>query len=122
MICSKCNKEISDDSVFCTQCGNKIEIIISENNIEDNKNICSYCKAPLGINEKFCVKCGKEVGKEDRKSSDSESWLNIITYMPAFIIFIIFLPLGMPWWVCGIISLALILIIGFVIKKIIKKK
>ncbi len=45
MICSRCQKEISDDSIFCPHCGIKI-------------NKCPQCQQPLKPNAKFCSYCG----------------------------------------------------------------
>ena len=54
MICSKCGKQIADNSKFCVYCGSKIEEAGSA-------LVCAGCGAPLGPGTKFCTKCGVKV-------------------------------------------------------------
>ena len=53
MICSKCGKQIADNSKFCVYCGNKIEKV-------EQLLTCAGCGAPLKPGAKFCTKCGRK--------------------------------------------------------------
>lgn len=67
--CYKCGKEISKDSVFCSNCGAKQETY--------NKIFCKQCGKQITENSKFCPICGakqdddKNVGHKVRNASSS---------------------------------------------------
>lgn len=44
MICSKCGKQIEDDAVFCTYCGNKVAEVQEEEKLVNSKNIVKRTK------------------------------------------------------------------------------
>ena len=54
MICSKCGKQIADNSKFCVYCGSKIEKT-------GQPSVCAGCGTPLKPGAKFCTKCGRKV-------------------------------------------------------------
>ena len=48
MKCPKCNKEIVDDSLYCSECGMKIERCKNCNAVlQDGAHYCSYCGTPV---------------------------------------------------------------------------
>ncbi|MCH5204853.1 MAG: zinc-ribbon domain-containing protein [Oscillospiraceae bacterium] len=51
MFCSKCNSEISENSKFCSVCGEPVK----------QKKFCFNCKSELSENAKFCAACGARV-------------------------------------------------------------
>lgn len=52
--CVYCGVQMSDDSLFCTECGKPVT----------NGKVCSYCGAALQEGEKFCTNCGKRVDQD----------------------------------------------------------
>ena len=63
MICPKCNKKIEDGSIFCTECGSKIEV-------KEEVFYCEECGNKLKKGSAFCTECGTKVGtkvKEEKK-------------------------------------------------------
>lgn len=69
MICKNCNKEISEDFVYCPFCGKRA----------DGKKICPKCGAEIDEVFSFCPKCGADqnevktsVVKEDRMPAKAE--------------------------------------------------
>lgn len=58
MYCSKCGYLVSDDMLFCPQCGKQLKEI---------KKVCYYCHLPLADNEDICPACNRkqEVIEED---------------------------------------------------------
>lgn len=62
MICPKCNTTITDNSVFCSNCGENLKK-------EENRTIyCSACGERIKEENKFCAKCGTKVGVETQPS------------------------------------------------------
>lgn len=55
MKCSKCSKEIDDNSEFCIYCGE---------NFRKKLKLCKYCNAELLNDAFFCKRCGKEIVQE----------------------------------------------------------
>lgn len=49
--CNKCGKEHADNTLFCTECGSKIE----------PQSICPSCGKSNTLNSKFCVECGTQL-------------------------------------------------------------
>lgn len=52
MKCQFCNNEIPNDSLFCPECGQKLNVSILE------PNSCSICGTPLENDAMFCPECG----------------------------------------------------------------
>ncbi|MEG0591667.1 MAG: DUF5050 domain-containing protein [Coprobacillus sp.] len=48
MYCSKCQREIDDDSLYCVHCGQQVKR-------------CSYCHKVVGENDQFCSQCGNNL-------------------------------------------------------------
>ena len=62
-ICSKCNKTLSDDLNFCTECGGEAVVYNVNANINVNEGtnkICGKCGAKNSVSNRFCNKCGNE--------------------------------------------------------------
>ena len=53
MICPKCGANIPDDSVFCSECGTKIE--------NNNYIICPHCHQPNQADAIYCSSCGNKI-------------------------------------------------------------
>lgn len=66
MICKKCGNEITDDSMFCQECGTPIE----------QKKLCSKCGNELGEGAVFCQKCGTPVEAEEQVASNKKFCAN----------------------------------------------
>lgn len=59
MFCKDCGKEMKDESVFCWNCGNKVEVKI-EPKVEDiqKDNHCKYCNEEINVRADVCPHCG----------------------------------------------------------------
>lgn len=53
LTCSNCEKELPDDTRFCSECGT----LVAEQ--EKKPDYCANCFAELSDNAKFCLQCGK---------------------------------------------------------------
>lgn len=81
MRCSYCNKELNDGTLFCGNCGHKVEA--------ESKQKCPNCGSAIGENESFCGECGFEIpdfAEEDNCSDKSvcPSCGNIVKSNAAF--------------------------------------
>lgn len=57
MICPTCHAEISDDALFCSSCGTKIEPV----DAAASAAVCPQCGAELAPGALFCSHCGASV-------------------------------------------------------------
>lgn len=64
MQCESCGSVISNESVFCNNCGNKVK----DDGPVINKKRCKFCGTLIEENMKFCVSCGKLV-EESREEA-----------------------------------------------------
>lgn len=65
MYCRNCNNEIPEDSVFCPECGTKVEAASN-----GAGNVCANCGSPVGPDDLFCPECGSPVGQPDIAETD----------------------------------------------------
>ncbi len=63
MRCQKCGTDNADDSIFCSNCGNRLV----------NKTICKQCGKTNSADNKFCVYCGANLTSTDNKTKNVES-------------------------------------------------
>lgn len=82
-VCKQCGAQLSDDMIFCTQCGLRVtadEAPASDAGIPDAHLSCPNCGAPAAAGSNFCTQCGKpltpasggECGSRDKSiSSDA---------------------------------------------------
>jgi len=64
MQCNNCGASISEDALFCSQCGTKVE--------EKVKKICNQCGKELQDNELFCSQCGTKYGEVKEQKHGEE--------------------------------------------------
>lgn len=60
-VCPICNTQLTDDTIFCTNCGQNLTEI--ETNAHTNGN-CPYCGMPVSNESDFCTNCGKRLTAE----------------------------------------------------------
>ncbi len=62
-VCPKCGAELKGDAVFCSMCGEKVnvdpEVVVEEE--EEEIGYCSNCGNKLEKEAVFCTKCGTKV-------------------------------------------------------------
>jgi hypothetical protein len=56
LICPQCRTELSEASVFCKECGKKLELT------------CRACGNDLPPESKFCLKCGHDLRMEEART------------------------------------------------------
>jgi predicted amidophosphoribosyltransferase len=49
--CPYCGAELSDESLFCTECGKELS----------KNNMCPHCGASVNDGDVFCMECGKKI-------------------------------------------------------------
>ena len=103
MICNKCGKNVSDEAVFCSYCGNKTELQYEDLSVL----VCKQCKIHFDGGLSFCDRCGKKLVPLKKKTEKSSSKIrkifslsNIISFAIgfAFCVLLVFLL-----WLCDII-------------------
>lgn len=58
--CPKCSAQMTDDTTFCTSCGQNLTEVESDIHAEQ----CPYCHAPISGGSDFCTSCGKRLKAE----------------------------------------------------------
>lgn len=61
MNCKKCNALVPDDSAFCPECGEKVEVAVTTPSEPAAQVFCPECGAPMAANDSFCENCGAKV-------------------------------------------------------------
>lgn len=56
--CPACGRECSDDSLFCSGCGNQLP---EQNNPSEASTHCMNCGAEIAQDDLFCFSCGKKI-------------------------------------------------------------
>lgn len=66
MICTHCHSEIADDSMFCTECGAKVEASAASSTLRSSARVCPHCGNDIPADAEFCTMCGArlEVGDD----------------------------------------------------------
>ena len=76
--CPFCGAEMSDDSLFCTECGKELS----------KGNKCPHCGATVSDGDAFCEKCGKKITEspnEEVITNDVEKKSSFKKFMPYII-------------------------------------
>lgn len=58
MNCKKCNAFVPDDSAFCPECGEKVEVVWSAPEEPAAQVFCPQCGAGMAATDEFCANCG----------------------------------------------------------------
>ena len=67
MNCKHCNAQINDGSLFCSVCGQKVELETPQTNITQKKELyCNYCNNKIPDDSVFCPVCGKRIPEDQR--------------------------------------------------------
>ncbi len=53
--CNNCNTENNDESIFCSNCGESLQVQ------DETKRFCSTCGSEVPLGSNFCISCGAEV-------------------------------------------------------------
>lgn len=62
MKCNKCGYESIDDSIFCGNCGNRLDVIDNA----ERKSFCGNCGAEIEFGADFCGNCGQALGQTEQ--------------------------------------------------------
>ena len=65
MICSHCHNEIADDSMFCTECGAKVEAPAAPLTGGSAARVCPHCGNDIPADAEFCTMCGARLEVAD---------------------------------------------------------
>lgn len=65
MICSHCHNEIADDSMFCTECGAKVEASAASSMMHPSARVCPHCGNDIPADAEFCTMCGARLEAGD---------------------------------------------------------
>ncbi len=61
MNCKKCNAFVPDDSAFCPECGEKVEVVWTAPSEPEAQVFCPNCGAAMAAADGFCENCGYKV-------------------------------------------------------------
>lgn len=70
MRCTKCNKEIPNESRFCRYCGTPVKVWAEVDNPPSRR--CKKCGALIKDENAFCDQCGSPAEKPEIETEDSE--------------------------------------------------
>ena len=65
MICAHCHSEIADDSMFCTECGAKVEASAASSMMHPSVRVCPHCGNDIPADAEFCTMCGARLEAGD---------------------------------------------------------
>ena len=65
MICAHCHSEIADDSMFCTECGAKVEASAASSMLSPSARVCPHCGNDIPADAEFCTMCGARLEAGD---------------------------------------------------------
>ena len=65
MICAHCHSEIADDSMFCTECGAKVEASAASSMLRSSARVCPHCGNDIPADAEFCTMCGERLEAGD---------------------------------------------------------
>ncbi len=61
MNCKKCNAFVPDDSSFCPECGEKVEVVWTAPSEPEAQVFCPNCGSAMSATDGFCENCGTKV-------------------------------------------------------------
>ena len=65
MICAHCHSEIADDSMFCTECGARVEASAASSMLHPFARVCPHCGNDIPADAEFCTMCGARLEAGD---------------------------------------------------------
>lgn len=65
MICAHCHSEIADDSMFCTECGARVEASAASSMLHPSARVCPHCGNDIPADAEFCTMCGARLEAGD---------------------------------------------------------
>lgn len=65
MICAHCHSEIADDSMFCTECGAKVDTFAASSMPRPSARVCPHCGNDIPTDAEFCTMCGARLEAGD---------------------------------------------------------
>lgn len=65
MICAHCHSEIADDSMFCTECGARVEASAASSTLHPSARACPHCGNDIPADAEFCTMCGARLEAGD---------------------------------------------------------
>lgn len=65
MICTHCHSEIADDSMFCTECGAKVDTFATSSMLRSSARVCPHCGNDVPADAEFCTMCGARLEAGD---------------------------------------------------------
>lgn len=65
MICAHCHSEIADDSMFCTECGAKVDTFAMSSMQRPSARVCPHCGNDIPADAEFCTMCGARLEAGD---------------------------------------------------------